>query len=171
MTHLVNLQQHRIRSASINDLEAIVSLDMDSNPHPWGENLIKDALATRQNWAIESCDEQGSINISAWLTASMLFEQSELELIVVDRFFRRQGLARKLMTHWFDAIKRQNMGREQPVSECLLEVRESNLGAITLYKSLGFELMGRRKNYYQSEQGNEAALLFNLTISYQGERP
>lgn len=164
MTHPVNSSSHRIRSASIEDLEAIISLNMDSNPHPWGKNLIKDALMTRQNWIIESYDEQGSITVSAWLTASVLFEQSELELIVVGRAFRRQGLAKKLMMHWFDAIKLQNIGREQPVSECLLEVRESNLGAIALYKSFGFELMGRRKNYYQSEQGNEAALLFNLTI-------
>ena len=30
-----------------------------------------------------------------------------------------------------------------------LEVRESNTAAISLYESLGFEEMGRRKNFYR----------------------
>jgi ribosomal-protein-alanine N-acetyltransferase len=40
-----------------------------------------------------------------------------------------------------------------------------------LYESLGFELVGRRKNYYQIEkkgqieQGHEAACLFTLKMS------
>jgi ribosomal-protein-alanine N-acetyltransferase len=29
-----------------------------------------------------------------------------------------------------------------------LEVRQSNASALTLYKKLGFEVMGTRKNYY-----------------------
>jgi ribosomal-protein-alanine N-acetyltransferase len=32
--------------------------------------------------------------------------------------------------------------------ECYLEVRESNLAAITLYKKLGFEIARTIRNYY-----------------------
>lgn len=164
MTLLNKPTQYSIRSAIESDLAAISSLDANSNPHPWGANLIKDALITRQNWIIETCNEQGTMRVTAWLTASILFDQSELELIVVDHTMRRQGLARRLITHWLDCLKEQNTIKEQAVSECLLEVRESNVGAISLYESLGFELVGLRKNYYQSEQGPEAALLFTTTI-------
>ncbi|NLQ18877.1 GNAT family N-acetyltransferase [Marinomonas sp. M1K-6] len=148
-----------IRLATESDLCVILQLDALSNPHPWGANLVVDALQTRQNWVVELGDATQKM-IVGWLTASMVLDQSELELIVVDYSVRRQGLARKLIMVWSEAVAQQG------VSELLLEVRESNQGAISLYESLGFELVGRRKNYYQIDkkgqtaQGHEAACLF-----------
>lgn len=152
-----------VRPAIASDLHAIIQLDVTSNPHPWSEHLVADALQTRKNWVIESLDA-ASVNLLGWLTASVVLDQSELELIVIDSSVRRQGLARQLIMVWSQAVAQQG------IRELLLEVRESNLGAIALYESLGFELVGRRKNYYpiekkgQIEQGHEAACLFTLRI-------
>ena len=152
-----------IRPAVASDLPAIIQLDALSNPHPWGENLVADALQNRKNWIIESVGSTTPIALG-WLTASVVLDQSELELIVIDSSMRRQGLARRLMMVWSETVAQQD------VSELLLEVRESNLGAIALYESLGFELVGRRKNYYQiekkghTEQGREAACLFTKIL-------
>lgn len=157
-----------IRQALASDLPSIIQLDALSNPHPWGENLVVDALQTRRNWVIESVNASANSaadNVLGWLTASVIFDQSELELIVIDSSVRRQGLARKLMIVWLESAAQQG------ACELLLEVRESNLGAISLYESLGFELVGRRKNYYQiekkgqTEQGHEAACLFTLKMN------
>jgi ribosomal-protein-alanine N-acetyltransferase len=150
-----------IRQAVESDLHAVVSLDALSNPHPWGESLVLDALKTRKNWVIEGVEktsDQSPDPLLGWLTASQWGDQSELELIVVSLDARRQGLAKKLMTEWLTHAKQEG------VSECLLEVRESNSGAISLYEFFSFELVGRRKNYYQIEQGHEAACLFTLTM-------
>ncbi|MGB0782534.1 MAG: GNAT family N-acetyltransferase [Marinomonas sp.] len=153
-----------MRLATESDLPAITQLDALSNPYPWGRGLIADALQTRKNWVVELGDATQK-SLVGWLTASVVLDQSELELIVVDCSVRRQGLARKLMMSWLES------SAQQAVCECLLEVRESNEAAIALYESLGFEQVGRRKNYYQidkkgqTEQGREAACLFTLTIS------
>ena len=153
-----------IRPAIASDLYAIIQLDVTFNPHPWSENLVADALQTRKNWVIESLDA-ASVNLLGWLTASVVLDQSELELIVIDSSVRRQGLARQLIMVWSQTVAQQG------IRELLLEVRESNLGAIALYESLGFELVGRRKNYYpiekkgQTGQGREAACLFTLALS------
>ncbi len=150
-----------VRPALESDFPSIVRLDALSNPHPWGESLIADALQSRKNWVIESAEpvlDTEPSHILAWLTASQTFDQSELELILVDVAVRRQGLAKKLMVAWLESFSKGD------VSEYLLEVRESNLGAIGLYESLGFELVGRRKNYYKTEQGHEAACLFTLAV-------
>lgn len=152
-----------IRLATVSDLQPIIQLDALSNPYPWGENLVAEALQTRKNWVIELGDATQK-SIVGWLTASVVLDQSELELIVIDSSVRRQGLARKLMMVWSETVAQQD------VSELLLEVRESNVGAITLYESLGFEQVGRRKNYYQiakkgqAEQGHEAACLFTKRL-------
>jgi len=148
-----------VRPALESDLPSIIHLDALSNPHPWGESLVADALLSRKNWVIESTEpvlNQENSNLLGWLTASQVLDQSELELIVIDIAVRRQGLAKKLMTTWLEESKRND------VIEYLLEVRESNIGAIRLYESLEFEQVGRRKNYYKTEQGHEAACLFTL---------
>lgn len=141
-----------IRQATLSDVTSIVELDAQSNPYPWGANLVSDALHTRQNWVVEWLDGQSSTMVG-WLTASLVLDQSELELIVIDSAVRRQGLARRLMMTWLATAEQQG------ATEWLLEVRESNVGAIALYESLGFQLVGRRKHYYQTEQGHEAACL------------
>ena len=58
--------------------------------------------------------------------------------------FRRQGVARALILALTEELK--NRG-----SHCLtLEVRASNDSARALYESLGFVLVGTRRNYYHN---------------------
>ncbi len=44
-----------------------------------------------------------------------------------------------------------------------LEVRQSNVAAVTLYKKLGFEVLGARKNYYT--RPDEDACVMGLVLS------
>lgn len=48
-----------------------------------------------------------------------------------------------------------------------LEVRESNLGAISFYEKLGFERVGIRKNFYTAPTEN--AVLMALQPTENGE--
>jgi len=47
---------------------------------------------------------------------------------------------------------------------CLLEVRASNAAARGLYRSLGFQVDGVRKNYYPAATGREDALLMSREL-------
>lgn len=140
-----------LREADQSDAQAINVLVQASDPHPWNVSMITDALQSRQNWVLECSNTQSLVG---WLTATVLFEQSELELIVTDQAWRRRGLAGKLLLHWFAWAK--CLGCE----DALLEVRASNVGAIKLYEKFGFEEVGIRKNYYPMiEGGFESAIL------------
>ena len=62
--------------------------------------------------------------------------------VAVSPEHRRQGIARKLLSHVsYDA---QMLG----CTTASLEVEADNAGAIALYESLGFKTTGMRKNYY-----------------------
>ena len=76
----------------------------------------------------------------------------ELEVLnlAVAPEFRRRGVARQLLA----ALLEQYQG------EFYLEVRESNLTAQMCYKSLGFQEVKRRPNYYESP--NEAAIVMKF---------
>lgn len=70
--------------------------------------------------------------------------------------YRRRGIAKKLMEALIDICE------SLEVSVLSLEVRESNTGAISLYKQLGFESVGRRKGFYSSP--NEDAIVMNKQL-------
>jgi len=52
--------------------------------------------------------------------------------------------------------------RENGISAITLEVRKSNIPAITLYESFGFVRAGLRKNYYSNN--NEDAIIMWLYL-------
>ena len=145
------------RLATRDDLADIVLLDQIANPHPWGETLVTqsfDQPQKRINILVLNQDQ----TLCGWLTASRLFDESELELIMVAPQARRQGLAQGLIQAWLTSIK------PIPVHLCMLEVRESNQAALALYQKIGFAQVGLRKNYYVTKSGKEAAILMNLNL-------
>jgi ribosomal-protein-alanine N-acetyltransferase len=72
-----------------------------------------------------------------------------LNLVVAPRF-RRSGIARKLLEPLLHV----------PVNQVFLEVRESNQAARIFYKSMGFQEVGIRKEYYQAPL--EAAIVMKF---------
>ena len=70
---------------------------------------------------------------------------------------RRQGVGTALLKI---AIMTADVNSTEFIS---LEVRESNAAAIALYEALGFEEMGRRKNFYRRPQ--EDALIMTKLLT------
>ncbi|MCW4628771.1 GNAT family N-acetyltransferase [Marinomonas rhodophyticola] len=110
-----------IRLATESDLLPIIQLDALSNPYPWGGGLVAEALQTRKNWVVELGDATQK-SIVGWLTASVVLDQSELELIVIDTSVRRQGLARQLIMVWSETVAQQDV-REALVRSSRIECR------------------------------------------------
>jgi ribosomal-protein-alanine N-acetyltransferase len=85
-------------------------------------------------------------------------DESELLLIAVSPDHRRHGVGRELLHYFLDSA------RANGVSRAHLEVREGN-PAIHMYRHAGFEPIGRRRNYYRSEDGRQFdALTFALDL-------
>ena len=70
--------------------------------------------------------------------------------------YRRRGIGRALLCAAIDGA------RARGCAFLTLEVRPSNTGAIRMYESLGFSVMGRRKSFYRSP--SEDALIYTLFI-------
>jgi len=61
--------------------------------------------------------------------------------------FRRQGIGEKLLQEI------EKIFRQKNVRASALEVREDNIPAIRFYRKLGYDTIGRLKNYYGSAHG------------------
>lgn len=83
-------------------------------------------------------------------------DEGQVTNIAVHPDYRRQGLGRAVTEALLQAA------RERKLEQIALEVRVSNEAAIALYKALGFESVGRRKNFYRHP--SEDALVMVKTI-------
>ncbi|MXO90693.1 GNAT family N-acetyltransferase [Pontixanthobacter aquaemixtae] len=84
--------------------------------------------------------------------------EEELLLVAVRPEFRGTGLGKKLLQIFTDKA------RERKADTVFLEMRANN-PAETLYRSVGFEPVGRRENYYLMADGNRIdAITFRLTL-------
>ena len=71
--------------------------------------------------------------------------------------FRRNGVGNRLVEFFVNQMKSEN------AEFITLEVRESNLNAISLYEKCGFHKVGQRKDFY--EKPKENAILMTYYIS------
>jgi ribosomal-protein-alanine N-acetyltransferase len=74
---------------------------------------------------------------------TLVLDEGSVTNIAVHPAYRRLGLGREVTR----ALLR--FAKEKGVTDVFLEVRESNLPAISLYRSEGFIPCGVRKNFYR----------------------
>ena len=72
--------------------------------------------------------------------------------------YRRKGIATALLTN---LVKEMKWLR---ISNIFLEVNKNNLSAYRLYASLGFQKVGRRKNYYKVDEKWLDALILRMEL-------
>jgi ribosomal-protein-alanine N-acetyltransferase len=92
--------------------------------------------------------------IAGYLCAYLLTDEVHINNLAVDARWRRRGVARALLQAALDR------GRLQGATRAFLEVRMSNAGAQSLYRSFGFRDAGIRRHYYT--QPVEDALVMEL---------
>ena len=85
-------------------------------------------------------------------------DEAELLLIAVAPSAQRSGVGRALVDHFI------SHARGSGAKSLHLEVREGN-NAIGLYRAAGFEIVGRRRNYYRGAHGQHDALTLALASS------
>lgn len=75
---------------------------------------------------------------------SVMYEKIEINYIFVINEYRRKNIAYNLIKYVIDNYEFDNI---------TLEVNVNNIGAINLYKKLGFKVISIRKNYYDGVDG------------------
>ena len=104
---------------------------------------------------VHVCERAGKV--VALVQWRNLGEEVEVLDVAVAAKHLRQGNARFLLEGFLRLVQQHG------IRGVFLEVRESNVPAIALYRKFGFSTSGRRPNYYR--QPDEAAILLHLKIS------
>ena len=99
-------------------------------------------------------------NIQSYICFQTAVPQAELLNLGVAPQRQGQGVAYELVAASITLLPGY-------VESIFLEVRRSNIPAIGLYKKLGFNMIGERREYYTTSSGiREDALIYKLDINF-----
>ena len=93
--------------------------------------------------------------VIGFLAFEQVLDEGSIVEVAVHPDYRRRGIAKALITSAVNSA--------EGLHTVFLEVRESNVPAVRLYESFGFERIGVRKGYYQKPK--EDAVIMYLSIS------
>lgn len=138
------------RLAIPQDLPAIHELETLVFPDPWSLEAFGD-LPFGTAWVLE---KEGKL--LGYIIYLVALDEAVIINFGVDPKYQRQGYGRRLLKESMQSLIQRGHWY------FYLDVRESNLPAIRLYQSLGFQSLGTRKNYYQEPP--EDALVMGLYL-------
>ncbi|MEW9897841.1 ribosomal protein S18-alanine N-acetyltransferase [Chitinivorax sp. PXF-14] len=143
------------RRMSEDDLDRVMAIEQAIYPYPWTRGNFADSLRGEQScWTAWNPANE----MIGYCIIMPVVDEAHLLNISIAKSSQGKGLGRKLLDFAIDT------SRAHGASIMLLEVRESNLVAQTLYHSLGFNNSGVRKNYYPVHGGREHAVLMELPL-------
>ena len=146
--------QTQLRPMRPSDLKAVADVERSSYQFPWSIRIVRDCLLAGYHSQVLEVDGV----ISGYSIMSAADTEAHLLNLCVHPSYQGLGFGRRLLN---SALLR---AEELRVERVFLEVRPSNVVAISLYRSSGFELIGTRPSYYQAERGREDAVIFAASI-------
>ena len=132
-------------------LSQVAAIERECFSHPWSEALLEQELYNDMISLVVAEGEDGTV--LGYGEVRAVLDEGTLEKRAGAPAYRRQGVAEAILGAYI------RFGQAN-LTFLTLEVRESNAPAIGLYEKLGFQVVGRRKNYYREEP--EDALLMSV---------
>jgi [ribosomal protein S18]-alanine N-acetyltransferase len=131
------------------DLDQVLGIESASFSHPWNRTHFHDELKSPHSFPFSAFDGTG--RLVGYICPMIILDEGHILDVAVHPDFRGHGLG-KLLVEKVLAIC-----RERDAEFVSLEVRPSNIEAISLYHRLGFIETGKRPRYYHD--GEDAILM------------
>ena len=130
-----------VRLATVDDIDAIVAIEQAAFSDPWSEHSFHEALAHPA--VFFACARRGGSDVAGYVVAWFAADEGEIANLAVSPMAWGGGVGRALLTSALD------VAASRGALAVYLEVRDSNDRARQLYRSSGFEEVGRRRRYYR----------------------
>lgn len=151
-TKIFNNTRLELRLLRRDELAEIVQLDKELFSPPWPKDSFEKELAN----PISTTYVVAADNIIAYAVIWYIADEMQIAKIAVVPAFQQLGIASWMMESIFSEA------RVRGITHAFIEVRQSNRGAIELYRKFGFAESGVRRDYYESPKEN--ALLMAAVI-------
>ena len=149
---ILQANNYIIENFSEHHLDDVMDIEMHANPTPWTKQTFEKILELRSLSFVIILNSK----IVGFCIANKVLDECHLQNISVLETMRRQGVGNFML----DILKkRMNLS---DIKTILLEVRKSNKVAQDFYRENGFQELSIRKDYYQTKNGREDAIIMCL---------
>ena len=124
-----------------NALEIEALLTGEDFSDRWKPGEISKSIASGNLFGIIAKEDY----ISGLIYSTVCLDEADICIVYVKKSERKKGLGSELINKLLTSLK------EKGVKKTFLEVRKSNIPAISLYKKCGFTKLFERKKYYGDE--------------------
>ena len=140
----------KIKPMTKEDIDGIIQIEQASyGEHHWSKDSFYSEL--NNQLARYFCAFDKSDKLLGYVGSWLVLDEAHITNISVAPENRRKNIGEALLTAVIDACYKEM------VKYLTLEVRVSNIPAISLYEKYNFKSLGTRKGYYQNN--NEDALI------------
>ena len=139
-------------------LDELERLERICFSRPWSKKMLAEELEN-QCAAFLVAEEPVSQRVVGYAGVLVMADEGYITNVAVFPEYRRRGIAAQIIKVFCDFAQGNHL------AFLTLEVRPGNKAAIELYRSFGFEEVGRRKNYYDLPK--EDALILTRYFVYE----
>lgn len=123
-------------------IKEIAALEKLCFSEPWSEETLLESFKSGTRFFVAEENKR----VLGYVGISCILDEGYITNVAVFPEHRRRGVGRALINRVF------SLARDLGLSFVSLEVRESNIPAITLYEGLGFKQEGKRKRFYRAPE-------------------
>lgn len=149
------------RQLVIEDLAAACDIDKNSNRSPWSLHDYQQSFKDEKHFLLGLFDENQLLGFCVY---SVVLDEAEILQLVVQGSSQGNGYGQMLLSKVCAILNEQN------ITQLFLEVMVGNSIAINLYHKIGFNIIGKRKNYYNIDGKRFDAILMAKTFFNFGHK-
>ena len=149
----------KLRSLTTDDLNAILELDQACFGGLWTMEGYQRELDSPNSELLGLLSPLSSNKLVGMGCFWAILDEAHITILGVHPQYHRQGFGQALL---YALLK---TACDRGLERATLEVRASNVAAISLYQKFGFKTAGRRRRYYK-DNGEDALILWLSELQY-----
>ncbi|WP_096599494.1 ribosomal protein S18-alanine N-acetyltransferase [Calothrix sp. NIES-2100] len=149
----------KLQPLTSDDLSAVLELDKACFGGLWTLEGYQRELDSPNSDLLGLFSPVSSLNLLGMGCFWSILEEAHITILAVHPQYHCQGLGQALL---YSLLKTAS---DRGLERATLEVRASNLAAISLYQKFGFKTAGLRRRYYQ-DNGEDALILWLGDLQY-----
>ncbi|MDZ7959943.1 MAG: ribosomal protein S18-alanine N-acetyltransferase [Aulosira sp. DedQUE10] len=149
----------KLQSLTSDDLNAVLELDKACFGGLWTLEGYQRELDSPNSDLLGLFSPVSRFNLLGMGCFWSILEEAHITILAVHPQYHCQGIGQALL---YSLLKTAS---DRGLERATLEVRASNLAAISLYQKFGFKTAGRRRRYYQ-DNGEDALILWLGDLQY-----
>lgn len=144
-----NIQISKMTLDDFNKIKDVLISDFDDF---WNVNTLEEELINENSYYLVAKIENQIVGFAG---IKSVLDEADIMNIVTKKDKRNLGIGSALLE------KLLNVAKAKEIKKITLEVNESNISAIHLYKNFGFKEISIRENYYNK---TDNALIMQLSL-------